>query len=48
VIFKGDPGLAPLLGSPPKPGIVVRVRQSGGGAVPDGFTLRIERIGGEL
>lgn len=45
VIFKGDPGLAPLLGSPPEAGIVVRVRQSGGSAVPDGFTIRIERIG---
>jgi hypothetical protein len=48
VIFKGDPGLAPLLGSPPKAGIVVRARQSGGNAVPDGFTIRIERIGAGL
>ncbi|HUA45437.1 MAG TPA: hypothetical protein VMA77_09440 [Solirubrobacteraceae bacterium] len=44
VIPNDDPGLAPDLGSPPPPGIVVRVRQSAGTPVPGGFTVRIEEL----
>ena len=38
--------LASELGSPPSPGIVVRVQTAKGKAVPGGFAVRIEQFGG--
>lgn len=43
VISSHDPGLGPLLGSPPAAGIVVRARQ-GAGPVSGGFSVRIEEL----
>jgi hypothetical protein len=46
VISSADPGLPPLLGSPPATGVAVRVRRSDGSAPPDGFMVRIDQLGG--
>ncbi len=45
VIASADPGLPPLLGSPPAVGVVVRVKRTDGSAPPDGFMVRIEQFG---
>jgi hypothetical protein len=45
VISGADPGLAALLGSPPRQGVVVRVKHPNGTAVADGFMVRIEQFG---
>jgi hypothetical protein len=44
VILADDPGVVGELGSPPEAGIVVRVRDGAGGAVPNGFMARIEEL----
>lgn len=44
VIRENDPGLAAELGSPPAPGIVVRVRRGDNGPVAGGFMVRIEEL----
>jgi hypothetical protein len=46
VIPLDDPGLAPSLGSPPGVGVAVRVLNAKSKAVPGGFTVRIEQLGG--